>query len=158
MSNVVNTVVQNPNQNVLQNYFDPDDAGDVANVFQTVQGMIAPGGVQSPPNAGLGPTDLQEIRILRNNARCQPLVLAFSEAVGTSTNARNPRQITVCDFGWNTLYRRLRRDLTCDMIGPKINYKMQFLGPLLLHEVLSVITPFEMLPSKSSTLTNLLTI
>ncbi|KAL8868536.1 MAG: hypothetical protein Q9174_004926 [Haloplaca sp. 1 TL-2023] len=136
LSNVVDVVVQNPNPNVLQNYFDPGDAGDVANVFQTIQGMIAPGGVQNPPNAGLGPTDLQEIQVLRTNAGCGNLVLAFSEAVGTSTNVRNPRKITICDFGWNVLYRRLRRDLTCEMIGPKVNYKMQFLGPLLLHEVL----------------------
>ncbi|KAL8965295.1 MAG: hypothetical protein Q9183_003927 [Haloplaca sp. 2 TL-2023] len=136
MSNLVDIVVQNPNQNVLQNYFDPNDAGDVANVFGTVQGMIAPGGVQNPPNAGLGPTDLQQIRIRRTNEGCGALVLAFSEGIGTSTNVRNPRQITICDFGWNVLYRRLRSDLTCDMIGPKINYKMQFLGPLLLHEVL----------------------
>ncbi|KAL8729207.1 MAG: hypothetical protein Q9181_005080 [Wetmoreana brouardii] len=136
LSNVVNVVVANPNQNVLQNYFDPNDAGDVASVFTTVQQMIAPGGFQNPPNQGLGPTDLQDIKIRRSNDGCgNPLILAHSEGIGTSTNARNPRQITICDFGWNVLYRRLRRDITCDMIGPKVNYKMQFLGPLLLHEI-----------------------
>ncbi|KAL8688780.1 MAG: hypothetical protein Q9218_005395 [Villophora microphyllina] len=137
LSNVVNVVVANPNQNVLQNYFDPNDAADVANIFTTLQQMIAPGGVQNPPNQGLGPTDLQQIQVRRTNDGCEnPLVLAYSVGLGTSTNARNPRQITICDFGWNVLYRRLRRDITCDMIGPKINYKMQFLGPLLLHEIL----------------------
>ncbi|KAL8699045.1 MAG: hypothetical protein Q9201_006233, partial [Fulgogasparrea decipioides] len=139
LSNVVNVVVANPNQNVLQNYFDPNDAGDVASVFTTVQQMIAPGGFQNPPNQGLGPMDLQEIRIRRSNDGCEnPLVLAHSEGIGTSTNARNPRQITICNFGWNVLYRRLRRDITCDKIGPKVNYKMQFLGPFYCMRSLSL--------------------
>ncbi|KAI4194972.1 MAG: hypothetical protein LQ350_007458 [Teloschistes chrysophthalmus] len=136
LSNLIDIVVANPNQNVLQSYFDPNDAADVANVFTTLQKMFAPGGVQNPPNQGLGPTDLGEIQVRQTNDGCSPLVLAYSVGLGTSTNARNPRQITICDFGWNVLYRRLRRDLTCDMIGPKVNYKMQFLGPLLLHEIL----------------------
>lgn len=136
LSNLIDVVVANPNQNALQNYFDSNDATDVANVFTTLQKMIAPGGVQNPPNRGLGPTDLGEIQVRQTNDGCNPLVLAYSVGLGTSTNARNPRQITICDFGWNVLYRRLRRDLTCDMIGPKVNYKMQFLGPLLLHEIL----------------------
>lgn len=40
MSAVVNEVVNNPNPSVLQNYFDPGDADDVASVFRTIQAMI----------------------------------------------------------------------------------------------------------------------
>ncbi|KAL8945831.1 MAG: hypothetical protein Q9222_007686 [Ikaeria aurantiellina] len=135
LRDLVNTVVANPNPGVLQNYFDPNDAGDVANVFQTVQQMIGIGGVPNPPHPGFGPTDLANIQIRRSNEGCGPLVLAYSQGVAT-LSAANTRLITICDFGWNVLFKRLRRDIECSDIGPKVNYKMQFLGGIMLHEIL----------------------
>ncbi|KAL8661206.1 MAG: hypothetical protein Q9202_005808 [Teloschistes flavicans] len=135
MSAVVNEVVNHPNPSVLQNYFDPGDADDVASVFRTVQAMIQPGGVPNAPNPGFGPTNLNQIRIRREGlfSGCSAGLLAYSSGVASLTPTR---EIVICDFGWTVLYKRLRRDLQCANIGPKINYKMQFLGPLLLHETL----------------------
>ncbi|KAL8768881.1 MAG: hypothetical protein Q9194_005584 [Teloschistes cf. exilis] len=135
MSAVVNEVVDHPNPGVLQNYFDPGDADDVASVFRTVQAMIQPGGVPNAPNPGFGPTNLNQIRIRRQGilSGCPPGLLAYSSGYATTTK---DRETVICDFGWTVLYRRLRRDIECAKIGPKINWKMQFLGPLLLHETL----------------------
>ncbi|KAL8724819.1 MAG: hypothetical protein Q9166_007744 [cf. Caloplaca sp. 2 TL-2023] len=99
LRNVVQVVVANANQKVAQNYFDPNDAAGVANVFTTVLDRLAPRGVQNAPNQGLRPTDAQEIRIRRTNDGCGTFVLAYSDAVATSTNLR---------------LGRLRQDTTCD--------------------------------------------
>ncbi|KAL8685685.1 MAG: hypothetical protein Q9218_007601 [Villophora microphyllina] len=135
MSEVVKEVVENPNLAVLANYFDTGDAEDVAKVFQTVQAMLQPGGVPNPPFPGYKPTNLNQVKIRRQGllTGCGPGVLAFTNG---HSGTESEMATIICDFGWNVLYRRLRQDLTCDKIGPKINYKMQFLGPLLLHEVL----------------------
>ena len=102
LSNLINIVVANPNQNVLQNYFDPNDANDVASIFTTVQQMIGPGGVPNPPHPGFGPTNLNQIQIKRDQSGCSnPLVLANSVGVGTSATSRT---LTICNFGWNVVW------------------------------------------------------
>lgn len=44
--------------------------------------------------------------------------------------------IDVTNWGWELLYEKFIADGGCPDIGPNVNYKMQFLGGLLLHKVL----------------------
>lgn len=80
------------------------------------------------------PTDLSETVLLREHS--VPPVLAASFNV--APRARDPK-IAIHDFGWQVL--RSRRFLSdcpadCSKISSKVDYRMQFLGGLIFHEVL----------------------
>ena len=80
------------------------------------------------------PTDLSEIVLLRKHGLAPTLAQSFNIA----SRALDPK-IAIYDFGWQVL--RNRRFLSdypadCSKIGSKVDYRMQFLGGLLFHEVL----------------------
>jgi hypothetical protein len=161
MLELVTFAAENQNPQVLTRYFDANDQDDVTAIFDTVRRMAQPGGIPrpGPQYEDLRPYDLSEITILRAKSIKPSLIykptlliaesvtLAFSE----NTNAEyrksanplfpyeNPPTITVTDFGWGALWKRARPDLKCTDIGPKTDYKMHFLGSLILHEILYVI-------------------
>ena len=136
MVEVVTFVAQNPNPQVMSRYFSPADAADVTAIFNTVRLMAQPGGF---PNRPAGPlpiwTDLSGITVTRTHDIKTLGILAESE--GTNIGLTTGQSIYVYDFGWTALWQRLRSGLQCARdIGPKTNYKMHFLGTLLLHETL----------------------
>lgn len=137
MVDVVTHNANNPNAAVMARYFRAGDAAQVTAVFNTVLQMAQAGGYpNAPPFPGgrISPQDLSEIQVVRSSAvQLRTLAESFNvEPVG----AANPT-INVYNFGWNALWQRLRQSLQCGRdIGPKTNYKMHFLGTLLLHETL----------------------
>ena len=137
MVDVVTHNANNPNGGVLSRYFRPGDQAQVTAVFQTVLRMAQAGGYQNaPPFPGgrISPQDLSEISVV-HSSEVQLRTLAESFNV-QPVGGTNP-QIKVYNFGWNALWQRLRQSLQCGRdIGPKTNYKMHFLGTLLLHETL----------------------
>ena len=134
MQALVTYVAGNPNAQTLARYFNPNDANDVTAIFTTVRDMAQPGGATNPPSqANFGPSDLSQISVIRASGSPPDLAEAFNTAA-----AGNNPQIKVYDFGWGALWQRLRSSIDCSMIGPKTNYKMHFLGSLLLHETLYV--------------------
>ncbi|KAL6718120.1 hypothetical protein ACLMJK_004207 [Lecanora helva] len=137
MVDVVTHNANNPNAGVLARYFRPGDQGQVTQVFQTVLQMAQAGGFPNPPpfpGGRISPTDLSEINVV-HSTEVQLRTLAESFDV-QPVGAANPL-IKVYNFGWNGLWQRLRQSLQCgrDITG-KTNYKMHFLGTLLLHETL----------------------
>ena len=136
MVQVVTYVADHPNLQVMARYFNPADAADVTAIFNTVRLMAQPGGFPNPP---VGPlpiwTDLSNITVVHKNGIKEFGTLAESDntLIGTTTGMI----IYVYDFGWTALWQRLLGNLQCARdIGPKTNYKMHFLGTLLLHETL----------------------
>ena len=130
---LVTYVAANPNAAVMARYFSPNDAADVTAIFHTVEQMAAPGGFPNPPN-GVRPTDLSQIAMSRASGGIPDLAESFD----TSSTSTNP-EIKIYDFGWSALWQRLRQSLQCSRdIGPNTNYKMHFLGSLMLHETLYV--------------------
>ena len=136
MVKVVTFVAANPNPQVMARYFSPADAADVTAIFNTVRLMAQPGGFPDPP-VDLLPiwTDLSNITVVRKNGIQELGILADSER--THLGITTGQTIYIYDFGWSGLWQRLLGDLQCPRdIGPKTNYKMHFLGTLLLHETL----------------------
>ena len=137
MVDVVTHNAHNPNAGVLSRYFRPGDQAQVTAVFQTVLNMAGAGGYQNPPafpGGRISPTDLSEINVV-HSTEVQLRTLAESFDIQPVGGA-NPT-IKVYSFGWTALWQRLRSSLQCGRdIGPKTNYKMHFLGTLLLHETL----------------------
>ena len=136
MVQVVTFVAANPNPQAMARYFSPADAADVTAIFNTVRLMAQPGGFPNPP-ADVLPIwkDLSDITVVHTNGIKELGTLAESDstAIGITTG----QIINVYDFGWTALWQRLLGDLQCARdIGPKTNYKMHFLGTLLLHETL----------------------
>ena len=148
MINLLQVVIANPHLPTMNWYFD-GAAADITAVFQTVLDMSQPGGTQAqdPALRQYGPTALDQITVKRVHGG-QPLnpgtgaVLADSDNVSINDMSTGAIPTTqVYDWGWQVLYRRFRYEIDCSMIGPKVNYKMQFLGGVLLHEILYVFTP-----------------
>ena len=133
LQTLVTYVAGNPNAQVLARYFDPNHANDVNAIFNTVMQMASTNPPTNPPGAraNLVPTDLHSISVTR--AKGGFGTLAESINVGPINMYQ---AIKVYDFGWNSLWQRLLQSIECSMIGPKTNYKMHFLGSLLLHETL----------------------
>ena len=139
MRELVEVVVNNPNPDALNRYFVPGPGvqRQVISVFETIRLMAQPGGYPAPPggfDVDIGKTNLNEISLRRVSRGKGFTTLAESFEVDyTSTE---PGLIKVYDFGWGALFRRLLRDINCNDIGPKVNYKMYFLGSVLLHETM----------------------
>ena len=146
MVDVVTHNANNPNGAVMARYFSPGDQAQVTAVFQTVLRMAQAGGYQNAPNfpgGRISPQDLSEISVV-HSSEVQLRTLAESFNIGP-VGATGP-QIKVYNFGWASLWQRLRQNLQCGRdIGPKTNYKMHFLGTLLLHG-----KPFLYLPNLST--------
>ena len=140
LTNLVNYVAANPNAYALNRYFVPADHADVGRIFNTVRSMIQPGGIpQNQRDRGAGPYDLADFTLVRKHGTSPDLAESFN--IEILRRGQGPPQIAVYDFGWSALYRRRRQDLRCGLnkeIGPRTDYKMHFLGSLLLHEILSV--------------------
>lgn len=136
MVEIVTFVAQNPNPQVMARYFSPADAADVTAIFNTVRLMAQPGGFPNPPASPLPIwTDLSDITVTRTHDIKALGTLAYSD--NTLIGLNKGQSIYVYDFAWTALWQRRRRDLQCARdIGPKTNYKMHFLGTLLLHETL----------------------
>ena len=136
MVEVVTYVAANPNSQVMARYFSPADATAVTAIFNTVRLLAQPGGYPNPPGGPLPIwTDLSHISVTRKTDLTSLPTLA--EAEGTNIGETTGQAITVYDFGWAALWQRLLKSLQCERdIGPKTNYKMHFLGTLLLHETL----------------------
>lgn len=133
LQTLVTYVAGNPNAQVLARYFDPNDANDVTAIFTTVMQMASTNPPSNPAGAraNLAPTDLHNISVIRAGGGFPNLAESFN--VGPqNTN----QQIKVYNFGWSGLWQRLLQSIKCSNIGPKTNYKMHFLGSLLLHETL----------------------
>ena len=133
LQTLVTYVAGNPNPQVLARYFDPNDANDVAAIFTTVMQMASLNPPQNPAGArqNLAPTDLHNISVVRAGGGFPDLAESFN------IGARDQnQQIKVYNFGWSGLWQRLLQSIKCSDIGPKTNYKMHFLGSLLLHETL----------------------
>ena len=132
MQTLVTYVAQNPNAQVLARYFRPQDAGDVNAIFNTVMQMASTNPPATPPGQSVSrPMDLHDINVIRSGGGFPTLAESFDVSVISVFP-----QIKVYDFGWFALWQRLLRSIRCSHIGPKTNYKMHFLGSLLLHEVL----------------------
>ena len=117
-------------------YFHPFHVTKVKQVAYTILRMAQPGGITDMPGSlqAFRPTDLSDIVLIREHG--VPPILAESFNVGS--RGLDPK-IAIYDFGWQVL--RNRRFLSdypadCSKIGSKVDYRMQFLGGLLLHEVL----------------------
>ena len=122
--------------NIFETYFNPTHVIKVQQVAYTILRMARPGGITDVPNnlQAFRPTDLSEIVLLRERGVSPTLAQAFN----VGSRGLDPR-IAVYDFGWQVL--RNRRFLSdypadCSKIGSKVDYRMQFLGGLLFHEVL----------------------
>ena len=122
--------------NIFETYFHPFHFSKVQRVAYTILRMAQPGGITDMPGnlQAFRPTDLSEIVLIRE--RGLPPILAQSNNV--ASRALDPK-IAIYDFGWQVL--RNRRFLSdypadCSKIGPKVDYRMQFMGGLLFHEVL----------------------
>ena len=133
LQTLVTFVAGNPNAQVLARYFDPTDAADVTAVFNTVMQMASVNPPTNPPGAraNLRPTDLHNISVIRSSGGFPDLAESFNVGVQDQN-----QQIKVYNFGWGGLWQRLMSSIQCSDIGPKTNYKMHFLGSLLLHETL----------------------
>ena len=132
MVDVVTYVSQNPNPLVLNRYFTAADQNAVTAIFDTVRQMAQVGGFPNPLRT-LHPTDLNQIHVTRPKGVGLTLAESFNiEATGAG------ERIAVYDFGWGALWKKRRSDVKCDCDIKKTNYKMHFLGTLLLHEVLYV--------------------
>ena len=125
------------NPNIFDVYFHPFHATKVMKVAKTILQMAQPGGITSVPMdlQLYRPTDFSEIVLLREHGGVAPVL---GEAFNYRSRALDPR-IVIYDFGWQVL--RNRRFLSdypadCSKIGSKVDYRMQFLGGLILHEVL----------------------
>lgn len=123
--------------NIFETYFNPTHVIKVQQVAYTVLRMAQPGGITDMPgNLQIYlPTDLSQIVLMRNRGLSPILAQAFKVR---SRGDLDPR-IELYDFGWQVL--RNRRFLSdypadCSKIGSKVDYRMQFLGGLLFHEVL----------------------
>ena len=136
MVEVVTFVAANPNPQFMARYFSPADAAAVTAILNTVRLLAQPGGLPNPPADPLPIwTDLSDITVIHTNGIKELGTLA--EAERTNIGLRTGQIINVYDFGWTALWQRLLGDLQCARdIGPKTNYKMHFLGTLLLHETL----------------------
>lgn len=122
--------------NIFETYFNPTHVVKVQQVAYTVLRMNQPGGITAmPPNLQVfRPTDLSEIVLLREHGTPPTLAQSF----GVRPRDLDPK-IAIYDFGWQVLKnRRFLSDYPadCSKIGPKVDYRMQFLGGLLFHEVL----------------------
>lgn len=122
--------------NIFEIYFNPTHVIKVQQVGYTVLRMGQPGGITDMANnlQAFRPTDLSEIVLLREHG--VPPILA--QSFNVAPRALDPK-IAIYDFGWQVL--RNRRFLSdypadCSKIGSKVDYRMQFLGGLLFHEVL----------------------
>ena len=133
LQTLVTYVAGNPNAQVLARYFDPNDANDVNAIFNTVMQMASTNPPRNPPGAraNLAPTDLHSISVTRAGGGFGTLAESFNYGA-----LNTHQQIKVYNFGWTALWQRLLQNIDCSMIGPKTNYKMHFLGSLLLHETL----------------------
>ena len=134
LQTLVAYVATNPNPAVFQRYFGDQPSEPIDRVFQIVFNMSQPGGVQNPfpPGGNLGPTNLGQISLSSTNREAP--TLAFSDDVELN-DSPNP-SITITSFGWGALFRKRMSAIQCSDIGPGTNYKMHFLGSLLLHETL----------------------
>ena len=137
MVDVVTHNANNPNAGVMARYFRAGDQAQVTAIFRTVLQMAQAGGYPNPPpfpGGRISPTDLSEINVVRSSeVQLRTLAESFDiQPVGGSAPT-----IKVYNFGWNALWQRLRQSLQCGRdISQKTNYKMHFLGTLLLHETL----------------------
>ena len=122
--------------NIFEIYFNPTHVIRVQQVGYTVLRMGQPGGITNMPTnlQHFRPTDLSDIVLLRERGVSPTLAQAFN----VGSRGLDPR-IAIYDFGWQVLSnRRLLSNYPadCSRIGSKVDYRMQFLGGLLFHEVL----------------------
>lgn len=122
--------------NIFQVYFHPVHVTKVQEVAYTVLKMAQRGGITNMPRnlQAFRPTDFSEIVLIREHGT--PPILGESFNVGS--RGLDPK-ISIYDFGWQVLKnRRFLSDYgkDCSKIGSKVDYRMQFLGGLLFHEVL----------------------
>ena len=138
MQAFVTYVAANPYPQILARHFGPNTnaQNDVTAIFDTVRRMALPNGFR-PANSRwdhVGPYDLGEITIQRPNGGYPKLAESFNVR---AANVPQYPFINIYNFGWGALWKRRRADLECGKdIGPKVNFKMHFLGSLLFHEVM----------------------
>ena len=118
-------------QPTFERYFDWGDRDGVIRTFRTVSRMASDRGYFPAP-FGISPLDLRGIQVKKVSEK--GLILAAAGNV--KRNTMNDPQIFVYDLGWKGLWRLLKDDIQCVDIGPTTNWKMHFLGTLLLHETL----------------------
>lgn len=121
---------------ILDTYFHPFHLPRVKKVAAMILQMARQGGVVDiAPNLQVfKPTDFNQIVLLREHGVGTLLAEAFE--VGSR---QNDPKIVIYDFGWQVLKnRRFLSDFPadCSKIGSKVDYRMQFLGGLIFHEVL----------------------
>ena len=138
MLELATVVAENPNLDALNRYFVVEEGVErqVTRIFETILLMAQPGGYP-PPEGGFGQvtkTNLNEISLRRASKGDTLTILA--ESFELNSKSKKQGVIDVYDFGWGALHKRLLRDTTCDDIGPQVNYKMYFLGSVLLHETM----------------------
>lgn len=122
--------------NIFDTYFHPFHVTKVKQVAYTVLRMAQPGGITDMAGnlQAFRPTDLSEIVLLRERG----LSPILAQSSNVAPRALDPK-IAIYDFGWQVLAnRRFLSDYPadCSKIGSKVDYRMQFLGGLLWHEVL----------------------
>lgn len=132
MIELVTYVENHPDRYVLARYFPVTAQDEVTAIFRTVRLMAQPGGHPNPIQSS-EPNDLRRIRLSLENGYSKIATLA--EATGTRSSSAEAA-IMIYQFGWGALWQRLRATIKCSDIGPKTNYKMHFLGSLMLHETL----------------------
>ena len=137
MIDVVTHSATSPNAGVMARYFRAGDAAQVTEVFNTVLKMAQAGGFPNPPafpGGRISPTDLSEISVVRSS---EVQIRTLAESFDIVAVGATAPQIKVYNFGWGALWQRLRQSLKCGTdITDKTNYKMHFLGTLLMHETL----------------------
>lgn len=131
--NYINSNFDSIDAAIFDVYFDPSQRAKVKAVASTIIAMSQSGGITNMARSmrQYRPADLNDIALLRDHGT--PPTLA--QAINTGTAVFDPA-IYIYDFGWQVLYRRLLSEYTCAMLDQKVNYKMQFLGGLIFHEVL----------------------
>lgn len=133
MELLVNFLVQNWRvipSSIFNLYFAPTSNGKVSQISQTVNQMAKSDGDTSG-NPLFQPFDLSKITLARHPG----LAPNLSDATNLTPQSTNP-SIYITDFGWQVLYKRTLEEFTCNMLAPKLNYKFQFLGGVILSDVL----------------------
>lgn len=133
MMELVNFVSDHPNVDVIARYFAPNTnaLNDATAIFNSIRLMAGPNG-HPQPAGNFAPNSLHGILVRRTRGGF-PFTLA--DALDTTGNSVHPT-INIYDYGWSSLWQRLRSGIKCSDIGPRTNYKMHFLGSLILHEIL----------------------
>ena len=115
-------------------YFDISHKAGVNRTFQAVLDMATSGVNAIPPRTALSPLNLNAIQVSKVAGGVDDFTY-LARSYNVERTDVNPR-IEVYNVGWNSLWRRRTDDISCDDIGPTTDWKMHFLGTLLLHETL----------------------